>query len=412
VVDAAYLAAVRAGLPLPPAERRQRLVEVLGVAPNVATVLTSHPKIVSFFDEASLLYADALKLGNFITSEVMRDVRLSGLDAAFPVTPTQLAELLKLVDDGVISGKQAKEVYGLLIGATRSPTEIVRERGMAVISDAGAIEAVVRTVLAKNAKQADAYRAGKTSLLGFFVGQVMKLTGGSAAPDVVNSVLKRLLDPAAAPLSSPTPAPLSSDPIPTLSPRWVMSQHVLSELAAPAKAAVAPRPSPGSTPPLPIEAIDDEVDTSPMAHSVAPVVRTLTSAAGQALPIITHQPDSKADSPSAVLSEIVSREAFGRIDLRVGVVISAARVPREETLLDLRVDTGDECGLRRIIAGLGLTFTPADLVGQRVIVAVNLEPRSFSKEIVSEGMILAAGPSDELALATVTRDVPVGTRVS
>ena len=414
VVDAAYVAAVRASLPMPPAERRQRLVEGQGLALNVATVLTSHPKIVAFFDDASRLYADAVKLGNFLTSEVMRDVRLSGLDAAFPVTPTQLAELLKLVDDGVISGKQAKEVYGLLIGATRSPTEIVRERGMAVISDAGAIEAVVRTVLEKNAKQADAYRAGKTSLLGFFVGQVMKLTGGSAAPDVVNSVLKRLLDPAAPPPSSPVSLPpLSSDPIPTLSPRWVMSQHVLSEIAPGANALPARKHSPGSTPPLPIEATDDAVDTSPMAHSVAPVVRTLTSAAGQALPIITHQPDSNpALQPGAAPAELLSREAFARIDLRVGVVLSATRAPREEALLDLRVDTGDPGEPLRIIAGLGLTFTPADLVGQRVIVAVNLEPLAFSKDLVSQGMILAAGPSDELALATVSRDVPVGTRVS
>jgi tRNA-binding protein len=113
-----------------------------------------------------------------------------------------------------------------------------------------------------------------------------------------------------------------------------------------------------------------------------------------------------------VLSESVSREAFSRIDLRIGVVVSAEPVPHEEPLLDLHVDTGDEGGPRRIIAALGLTFAPVDLVGQRVIVAVNLEPRSFSKELVSQGAILAAGPSDEIALATVSRDVPVGTRVS
>ncbi len=411
VVDAAYVAAVRASLPLQPAERRQRLVEGLGLAPNVAAVLTSHPKIVTFFDESSRLYADAVKLGNFITSEVMRDVRVSGLDAAFPVTPTQLAELLKLVDDGVISGKQAKEVYGLLIGATRSPTEIVRERGMAVLSDAGAIEGVVRTILEKNAKQADAYRAGKTSLLGFFVGQVMKLTGGSAAPDVVNSVLKRLLDPAAA-VSSPAILPPSSDPMPTLSPRWVLSQQVLSEVAVGASASPARKRSPGSPPP-PIEEMDDQVDTSPMAHSVAPVIRTLTSAAGQVLPIITHQPDSSpALQPESAKSGFVSHEDFARIDLRVGVVLSASRVPHEDALLDLRVDTGDQGGPRRIIAGLGHSFTPEDLVGQKLIVAVNLEPRSFSKELISQGVILAGGPGDEIALATVSRDVPVGTRVS
>jgi aspartyl-tRNA(Asn)/glutamyl-tRNA(Gln) amidotransferase subunit B len=416
VVDAVDVAAIRAALPMPPSERRQHLVEVQGLAPNVAVVLTSHPKIVSFFEESSRLYADAVKLGNFITSEVMRDVRTSGLDAALPVTPTQLAELLQLVDDGVISGKQAKEVYGLLIGATRSPTEIVRERGMAVLSDAGAIEGVVRTVLEKNAKQVASYRAGKTSLLGFFVGQVMKLTGGSAAPDVVNAVLKRLLDPEAeaAPSEPVLPPPVSStDLIPTLSPRWVMSQQVLSEVAAAAGVPSSRKRSPGSFAPLPIEELDEELDTSPMAHSVAPVIPTLTSASGQVLPIITPPGGlSVALLSGGEPPELLSQEDFSRIDLRIGIVVSATRVPRKDKLLDLRVDTGDREGPRRVVAGLGLSFAPEDLVGQRVIVAVNLESRAYSKELVSHGMILAAGPSDKLALVTVSRDVPAGTKVS
>ncbi|MFS8067868.1 MAG: hypothetical protein ACMG6S_16015 [Byssovorax sp.] len=142
-------------------------------------------------------------------------------------------------------------------------------------------------------------------------------------------------------------------------------------------------------------------------------MRTLTSAAGQVLPIITHQPDSSpAVQPDSENPAFVSHEDFARIDLRVGAVLSATRVPHEDALLDLRVDTGDQGGPRRIIAGLGLSFAPEDLVGQKVIVAVNLEPRSFSKELVSQGMILAGGPGDEIALATVSRDVPVGTRVS
>lgn len=415
VVDATYLAAVRASLPMLPTERRERLVEVQGLTPNAAAVLTGHPRIVSFFDEASRLYGDAVKLGNFITSEVMRDVRTSGLDAAFPVTPTQLAELLQLVDNGVISGKQAKEVYGLLIGATRSPTEIVRERRMAVLSDAGEIERVARSVLEANAKQTTSYRAGKTALFGFFVGQVMKATGGSAAPDVVNAVLKRLLDPevGTAPLTPVLPPPVSSDLIPTLSPRWVMSQQVLSEVAAVAGVPSSDKRPPGTFAALPIEELDEELDTSPMAHSVATVVPTLTSASGHALPIITPPGGLNI----ALLSmpeepELVSHEDFARVDLRIGVVVSATRVPRKDKLLDLRVDTGDSAGPRRIVAGLGLSFAPEDLVGQKVIVAVNLESRAFSQELVSHGVILAAGPSDALALVTVSRDVPPGTKVS
>lgn len=408
MIDVAYVAAVRAALPAPPSKRRKRLVEQLGVAPNVAAVLTSHPKIIAFFDEAGVLYADAIKLGNFITSEVMRDVRTSGLDAAFPVTPTQLAELLKLVDDGVISGKQAKEVYSLLLGATRSPTDIVRERGMAVLSDAGAIEGIVRAVLDQNAKQAAAYRAGKTSLLGFFVGQVMKLTGGSAAPDVVNDVLKRVLDPAAraGPVLIPH-APLSSSELtPTLSPRVLESARRPAETKTPALGI-----SPAATSRPPISELNGDLDPSPMAHSVAPAAPTLTSAAGRAIPILSPQPDSAPVTPPPVARALVAHDDFARVDLRVGVVVTAARVPRKDKLLDLRVDIGEESP-RRIIAGLGLSYAPEALVGQRVIVVANLALRSFSKELVSDGAILAAGPSDGLVLATLSRDLPIGTKVS
>ncbi len=418
VVDPSYVAAIRTSLPPPPAERRARLVETLGLAPNVAAVLTSHPKIAAFFDESCRLYADPIKLGNFLTSEVMRDVRTSGLDAAFPVTPTQLAELLQLVDAGTISGKQAKEVYSLLIGATRSPTEIVRERGMAVLSDLGAIEEVVRAVLDQNARQAAVYRSGKTSLLGFFVGQVMKQTGGSAAPAVVNTVLKRLLDaPAAAAGAKPTPAPFpptsSAEQPPTLAPRAPATQPPPADKAS--LPTVDPEGKSASKPatPSPADGSGEDLDPSPMAHSVAPIAPTLTSAAGKKLPIITPQADFPPTSePEPALPELVPFEDFARIDLRVGLIVSAARVPRKDKLVDLRVDTGDVDGPRRIIAGLALSFTPEALVGQRVIVAVNLEPRAFSRELVSHGMILAAGPSDALALSTVTRDVPPGTKVS
>jgi len=421
VVDAAYVGAIRHSLPLSPLSLRQKLVEEQGLALNVATVLVSHPKIAAFFDESSRLYPDAVKLGNFLTSEVMRDVRTSGLEAAFPVTPTQLAELLKLVDAGTISGKQAKEVYSLLIGATRSPTEIVRERGMAVLNDVGTIEGVVRGVLDQNAKQVGAYRSGKPSLLGFFVGQVMKQTGGSAAPDVVNAVLRRLLDPASASSgTSPLPIgpPSTSEQLPTLVPRKLkklqpISDKPLEVVISSDDRHVAP---PTQAAPLatadPTEESDEDLDPSPMAHSVAPAAPTLTSAAGMMLPFLAAQLDlSPRSEPIPELPNFVSQEDFARIDLRVGVIVSASRVPGESDLLDLHVNTGDAEGPRRIVADLALSFAPDALIGWKVIVAVNLEPRSLAKGLVSHGTILSAGLPSALALAVVSRDVPPGTKV-
>ncbi|WP_437944683.1 Asp-tRNA(Asn)/Glu-tRNA(Gln) amidotransferase subunit GatB [Sorangium sp. So ce296] len=194
VVDEAFLADVRAALPEPPADKRRRLTESLGLTPYAAQVLTGHPQIAAFFEEAARLHGDAVKVANFVQGEVLRDTRTAGLSATFPVSPAQVAGLLRLVDEGAISGKQAKEVYMEMAGTDRAPGDIVRDKGMAVMSDAGAIEAIAASIIAANEKQAAAYRAGKTALLGFFVGQIMKKTGGSANPAVVNDVLKRLLE--------------------------------------------------------------------------------------------------------------------------------------------------------------------------------------------------------------------------
>ncbi|WP_437335825.1 Asp-tRNA(Asn)/Glu-tRNA(Gln) amidotransferase subunit GatB [Sorangium sp. So ce394] len=198
VVDEAFLADVRAALPEPPADKRRRLTESLGLTPYAAQVLTGHPQIAAFFEEAARLHGDAVKVANFVQGEVLRDTRTAGLSATFPVSPAQVAGLLRLVDEGAISGKQAKEVYMEMAGTDRAPGDIVRDKGMAVMSDAGAIEAIAAAIIAANEKQAAAYRAGKTALLGFFVGQIMKKTGGSANPAVVNDVLKRLLEGAPA----------------------------------------------------------------------------------------------------------------------------------------------------------------------------------------------------------------------
>ncbi len=193
VVEEAYVEATRSALPELPVATRKRWASEHGISPYAATVLGGHPAIARFFEDACALYPDAVKLANFVQSEVLRDVTTTGLSASFPATPAQVAEILKLVDAGTISGKQAKELYAAVAGTDRAPADVVRERGMAVLGDASAIEGIARGVLEANAKQVASYRAGKTTLLGFFVGQIMKQTKGSADPATVNAVLVRLL---------------------------------------------------------------------------------------------------------------------------------------------------------------------------------------------------------------------------
>ena len=333
VLDEAFVAGVLGALPETPSAKRRRYVDELGLTPYAAGVLTGHPAIAAFFDEGRASYADAVKLSNFIQSEVLRDAKTAGLAASFPVTPAQLVGLLRLVDEGAISGKQAKEVYSAMAGTDRAAADIVKERGMLVMSDEDEIERVAREVIEKNAKQAEAYRAGKTAVLGFFVGQIMKQTGGSASPAVVNRVLGRLLG--GAPGAPPADPPAG----------------------AAAKSEVRERPAPVAK---------------------TPVSPTLESALEPSPP--TDSPSTASPSGAAPLPETIPYETFGRVDLRVGLIVQAARVPRKDKLLDLQIDTGDPEGPRRVIAGLGLTFQPAELVGQRVIVVCNLEARAFSKD--------------------------------
>jgi aspartyl-tRNA(Asn)/glutamyl-tRNA(Gln) amidotransferase subunit B len=407
VLDEAFVAGVRAALPPSPAALRRRWVDRLGLTPYAASVLSSHPQIAAFFEAAADLVPDAQKAANFIQSEVLRDVRTDGLAAEIPVSPSQVAELLALVDAGTISGKQAKEVYARMRGTSDRPAAIVQSRGMSVMSDEGPLEDLARRLVAQSPKQAAGYRAGKANLLGFFVGMMMKETGGSADPAVVNRVLKRVLaapeenarkgGPAVDREAETKGRPAEPKPKSPPSPEAAAGPEVRSpgsgaELGSPERS-----PGRGQGP---------SSARSPLAQSVAPAgspplePTTLTSASG----VLAIVPPIASVRP-------VSLEAFSRIDLRVGVIASAARVPDKDKLYDLRVDVGDDGGPRRVVAGLAQSFAPEDLVGRRVVVACNLEPRDFGRGLVSQGMILAAGPGDALALCTVERDVPAGTRV-
>ena len=109
------------------------------------------------------------------------------------VPPTALAELVSMVEDGVISGKIAKEVFDKMYASGKPADRIIAEQGLKQISDEGALEAIVNRVLEANPKQVDAYRSGKEGLLGFFVGQVMRETKGQANPQLLNEMLRSKL---------------------------------------------------------------------------------------------------------------------------------------------------------------------------------------------------------------------------
>ena len=114
--------------------------------------------------------------------------------SACRITASGLANLIKLIDDGTISGKIAKDVFAEMLLTGTDPAEVVKEKGLVQITDTGEIEKIIDEIIAASPKQVEGYRSGKTNLLGYFVGQVMKLTAGKANPQLVNELLKRKLE--------------------------------------------------------------------------------------------------------------------------------------------------------------------------------------------------------------------------
>ncbi len=148
------------------------------------------------------------------------------------------------------------------------------------------------------------------------------------------------------------------------------------------------------------------------AAGVAALLDSLVPKAEPAMNESTQpeKPPAAALPSGAPLSEPIAYDQFAATDLRIGIVLEAEKVPKKDKLLKLKVDVG-EASPRQIVAGLALSFAPEGLVGKRVIVVANLAPRDFGKGLVSHGMLLAAGESNSLSLATVSDDVAPGTKV-
>lgn len=194
IVTDELLSAERAALPELPEQIRARWLTE-GLAEEAVLTLTGHPAYVRFVEAARKAAPDVAlkKLGNFVQTEVLRGAVTTGLETTFTVTPEHVGELLQLTQDGKISGKQAKEVFAIMEVEKVSPGEIVKTRAMGVVSDTGALESMLRKLIMDNPKQTEGLRAGKTQLAGFFVGQVMKQTQGSADPKTVNEILSKLI---------------------------------------------------------------------------------------------------------------------------------------------------------------------------------------------------------------------------
>jgi aspartyl-tRNA(Asn)/glutamyl-tRNA(Gln) amidotransferase subunit B len=186
--------AVRAELPELPWQKRDRFMEEYGLSDYDAGVLSASRAVADYFESVAAGLADKKLAANWVMGELAGALNKAGRDISdSPIDAGQLFGLLQRIEDATISGKIAKEVFEAMWAGEGDADAIIEARGLRQITDSGSVEAVIREVIAANPQQLEQYRAGKEKVFGFFVGQVMKATGGKANPALVNELLKKLL---------------------------------------------------------------------------------------------------------------------------------------------------------------------------------------------------------------------------
>lgn len=199
VVDEAWTQAVQTALPELPTARRTRLTQEYGLPAYDAEVLTARKDVADYFEAAVQAYpVDPKTISNWVMDSVLRFIKEERLDAIlhienWPCPPERLGQLVRLIKDGTISTTIAKTVYEEMRRTGDAPDAIVEAQGLRQVSDTGALETAINDIMTANPEKVKAYRGGKEKLIGFFVGQVMRVTQGKANPQMVNELLRQKL---------------------------------------------------------------------------------------------------------------------------------------------------------------------------------------------------------------------------
>ena len=195
MITPAEIEGVRATLPELPDALSARLAAQYSLSEYDAEVLVGSRALAAYFEAVVAAVGGEAKLcANWVMGDLSALLNARGLGIAqSPVSVSALAGLVHRIADGTISGRTAKEVFEAMVAGEGSADTIIDQKGLKQVSDSGALEKVIDEIIVKNPAQLAAYRGGKEALFGFFVGQVMKATGGKANPGVVNELLKKKL---------------------------------------------------------------------------------------------------------------------------------------------------------------------------------------------------------------------------
>lgn len=190
IIDDTWLNQIKDSIPELPEAKKERYAQELGLSPADASVLASSIELARYFENCLALINKPKLVANWVMVSVLALINARSITIEeSPISEKALAELLTLVDTDVISGTMAKTVFDDMAQNGKGARQIVDEKGLAQVSDSSEIEGIVDQILAANPKEVEAFRGGKTKLMGFFVGQIMRATQGKANPAVVNQLL-------------------------------------------------------------------------------------------------------------------------------------------------------------------------------------------------------------------------------
>ena len=191
-VSAVWLEQVRSTLPELPADKRARFIGSYGLREYDEQVLTATREIGDYFERVAKVAGDPRMAANWVAGDLLGALKGREITES-PVSPEQLGELVALIGKGEISGKMAKDIFAKMFDGGESAATIIDREGLRQISDTGALEKIVDEVIAASPKQVEQYKSGKVGVIGYLVGQVMKLSKGQANPAAVNEMLKAKL---------------------------------------------------------------------------------------------------------------------------------------------------------------------------------------------------------------------------
>jgi aspartyl-tRNA(Asn)/glutamyl-tRNA(Gln) amidotransferase subunit B len=193
-IDENWVEEIRKSLPELPSEKRERFIREYQIPEYDAEILTSTKAMANYYEECIRLFPEPKTVSNWMMGELLKELKRDEREIdQCPVTPQHLAEMLKMIKEGTISGKIAKDVFEEMYRTGDHPAKIVKEKGWTQILDRGEIERAIQRVIETNPKLVEDYQKGKEKLFGFFVGEVMKETKGKANPKLLNELLKKKL---------------------------------------------------------------------------------------------------------------------------------------------------------------------------------------------------------------------------